>query len=175
VSQHFASRPENTVEAEKDLPAYYREKAWPLQLKPEHAKVSAYFNLDNGGGRVRGIYAQENAALRPIFAAWLAPFADLGADTVTLRNTGSTDHVAFDDAGLPGFQFIQDQMDYFSHTHHTDLDTYDHVQAQDLRQASVLMAAFLYDAAMRPEPLPRKPLPREKPKKVAKEVKEAKP
>ncbi len=169
VSQHFASRPENT--AEKELPTYFREKTWPIQPKPEHAKVSAYFNLDNGGGRVRGIYAQENAALRPIFAAWLAPFADLGADTVTLRNTGSTDHVAFDDAGLPGFQFIQDQMDYFSHTHHTDLDTYDHIQSQDLRQASVLMAAFLYDAAMRPEPLPRKPLPRE-PKK--KEVKEAK-
>jgi carboxypeptidase Q len=174
VSQHFASRPESTVE--KDVPAYFREKTWPLQLKPEHAKVSAYFNLDNGGGRVRGIYAQENAALRPIFAAWLAPFADLGADTVTLRNTGSTDHVAFDDVGLPGFQFIQDQMDYSSHTHHTDLDTYDHVQPKDLEQASVLMAAFLYDAAMRPEPLPRKPLPREPKKKEVKEAKkEAKP
>jgi carboxypeptidase Q len=173
VSQHFASRPENT--AEKDLPTYYREKTWPIQPKPEHAKVSAYFNLDNGGGRVRGIYAQENAVLRPIFAAWLAPFADLGAGTVTLRNTGSTDHVAFDEVGLPGFQFIQDQMDYFSHTHHTDLDTYDHVQPKDLEQASVLMAAFLYDAAMRPELLPRKPLPQEPRKKDTKDTKEAKP
>jgi carboxypeptidase Q len=171
VRQHFAARPENT--AEKDIPEYYREETWPLQLKPEHAKLSAYFNLDNGGGRIRGIYAQENAGVRPIFAAWLAPFVDLGAGTVTLRDTGSTDHVSFDGVGLPGFQFIQDQMDYFSHTHHTDLDTYDHVQAQDLEQASVLMAAFLYDAAMRPEPLPRKPLPQE-PKKDAKEAKKSK-
>jgi Zn-dependent M28 family amino/carboxypeptidase len=168
VRQHFASRPENT--AQKDIPEYFREETWPLQIKPEHAKLSAYFNLDNGGGRIRGIYAQENAGVRPIFAAWLAPFADLGAGTVTLRNTGSTDHVSFDGVGLPGFQFIQDQMDYFSHTHHTDLDTYDHVQARDMEQASVLMAAFLYDAAMRPEPLPRKPLPQE-PKKEAKGAK----
>ena len=109
--------------------------------------------------------------MRPIFAAWLAPFVDLGAGTVTLRNTGSTDHVSFDGVGLPGFQFIQDQMDYFSHTHHTDLDTYDHVQARDMEQASVLMAAFLYNAAMRPEPLPRKPLPQEPKKKEVKEVK----
>jgi carboxypeptidase Q len=165
VRQHFAARPENP--AEKDVPEYFRQETWPLQIKPEHAKVSAYFNLDNGGGRIRGIYAQENAGVRPIFAAWLAPFTDLGAGTVTLRNTGSTDHVSFDGVGLPGFQFIQDQMDYFSHTHHTDLDTYDHVQAQDMEQASVLMAAFLYNAAMRPEPLPRKPLPQE-PKGVKK-------
>ena len=146
-------------------PTYFREETWPLQLKPEHAKLSAYFNLDNGTGKIRGIYAQENAAVRPIFAAWLAPFADLGAATVTLRNTGSTDHVSFDGVGLPGFQFIQDPLDYFSHTHHSNLDIYDHVQAQDMEQASVVMAAFLYDAAMRPEPLPRKPLPQEPPRR----------
>jgi carboxypeptidase Q len=159
VRQHFASRPESP--AEPDIPAYFQQETWPLTIKPEHARLSAYFNLDNGGGRIRGIYAQENAAVKPIFAAWLAPFADLGATIVTLRDTGSTDHVAFDGVGLPGFQFIQDQMDYFSHTHHTDLDTYDHVQSRDMMQASVLMAAFLYDAAMRPELLPRKPLPQE--------------
>jgi carboxypeptidase Q len=163
VRQHFATRPENP--ADKDVPQGFREDTWPLQLKPEHAKVSAYFNLDNGSGKIRGVYTQENSAVQPIFAAWLAPFADLGADTVSLRNTGSTDHVQFDGVGIPGFEFIQDPLDYFSHTHHTDLDTYDHVQAQDLMQASVIMAAFLYDAAMRPEMLPRKPLPQGPPKK----------
>jgi carboxypeptidase Q len=163
VRQHFATRPENP--ADKDVPEGFREDTWPLQLKPEHAKVSAYFNLDNGSGKIRGVYTQENSAVQPIFTAWLAPFADLGADTVSLRNTGSTDHVQFDGVGIPGFEFIQDPLDYFSHTHHTDLDTYDHVQAQDLMQASVIMAAFLYDAAMRPEMLPRKPLPQGPPKK----------
>lgn len=165
VRRHFASRPENTDPAQKDIPERYRDETWPLQLKPEHAKVAAYFNLDNGTGKVRGIYSEESTAVRPIFQAWLAPFADLGATTVTMRTTGGTDHVQFDRVGLPGFQFIQDEMDYETRTHHTDLDTYDHLQEQDLRQASVLMAAFLYDAAMRPEPLPRKPLPQEPPKK----------
>ncbi len=176
VKQHFASRPENRDPEQKDLPERYREETGPLQLKPEHAKIAAYFNLDNGTGKVRGIYTEENAAVRPIFQAWLAPFVDLGAGTVTLRTTGGTDHVQFDRVGLPGFQFIQDEMDYSTRTHHTDLDTYDHLQPQDLQQASVLMAAFLYNAAMRPEPLPRKPLPREPRKKEMKEVKkEAKP
>jgi hypothetical protein len=163
VKQHFATRPES--KDDKDLPDAFREETWPLQLKPEHAKISVYFNIDNGGGRIRGIYTQENAAVQPIFAAWLAPFSDLGADTVTLRDTGSTDHVQFDGIGIPGFQFIQDPLDYFSRTHHSNLDTYDHVPSQDMMQASVIMAAFLYDAAMRPEMLPRKPLPQGPPKK----------
>ncbi len=165
VKNHFGGHPENTDPDVKDIPEEYRELRWPLQLKPEHARLSAYFNLDNGSGKVRGIYAQENTAATPIFTAWLAPFADLGADTVTLRDTGSTDHISFDDVGLPGFQFIQDGLDYFTHTHHTNIDTYDHLESKDMMQASVLMAAFLYDAAMRPEPLPRKPLPQEPPKK----------
>jgi carboxypeptidase Q len=165
MKKHFATRPENRDPDQQEIPERYREEKWPLQLKPEHAKVAAYFNLDNGTGKVRGIYSEENTAVRPIFQAWLAPFADLGANTVTMRTTGGTDHVQFDRIGLPGFQFIQDEMDYETRTHHTDLDTYDHLQEQDLRQASVLMAAFLYDAAMRPEPLPRKPLPQEPPKK----------
>ena len=130
-----------------------------MKLLPAHEKLSAYFNLDNGGGKIRGIYAQGNEAVAPIFAEWLKPFADLGATTVTLRNTGSTDHVAFDAVGLPGFQFIQDGLDYFPQTHHTNQDTYDRLIADDLKQASVVVASFVYDAAMRDQKLPRKLLP----------------
>ena len=130
-----------------------------MQLRPDHSTLAAYFNLDNGGGKIRGIYAQGNEAAAPIFAEWLRPFADLGATTVTLRNTGSTDHIAFDAVGLPGFQFIQDGLDYFPTTHHTNQDTYDRLIADDLKQASVVVASFVYNAAMRDQKLPRKPLP----------------
>jgi carboxypeptidase Q len=130
-----------------------------MTLKPDHEKLAAYFNLDNGAGKIRGIYAQGNEAVKPIFTAWLAPFADMGASTVTLRNTGSTDHIAFDAVGLPGFQFIQDGLDYFSRTHHSNQDTYDRLVADDLKQASVVVASFVYNAAMRDQKLPRKPLP----------------
>jgi carboxypeptidase Q len=175
LRQHFATRPPTQDPKQLELPERYREDTWPLQLKPEHAKLAAYFNLDNGSGKIRGIYAEENAAVKPIFEAWLAPLADLGADTVTLRPTGGTDHVPFNRVGLPGFQFIQDEMDYSARTHHSHLDTYDHVKRDDLVQASVVMAAFLYDAAMRPEPLPRKPLPEAPPKKEEKKEKEPTP
>ena len=168
MKEHFATRPEPTDPEQKKLPERYREDTWPLTLKPEHARLSAYFNLDNGTGKIRGIYTEENAAVKPIFEAWLAPFTDLGADTVTLRRTGGTDHVPFDRIGLPGFQFIQDRMDYSTRTHHTHLDDLDHIRADDLKQASVIMASFLYHAAMRPEMLPRKPLPQEPPKKEEK-------
>ncbi|RYU76084.1 M28 family metallopeptidase [Hymenobacter persicinus] len=130
-----------------------------MVLLPAHEKLSAYFNLDNGGGKIRGIYAQGNEAAAPIFTQWLAPFADLGATTVTLRNTGSTDHIAFDAVGLPGFQFIQDGLDYGSRTHHTNQDTYDRLVPEDLKQASVVVASFVYNAAMRDQKLPRKALP----------------
>jgi Zn-dependent M28 family amino/carboxypeptidase len=130
-----------------------------MKLLPAHEKLSAYFNLDNGGGKIRGIYAQGNEAIAPIFSEWLKPFNDLGATTVTLRNTGSTDHVAFDAVGLPGFQFIQDGLDYFPQTHHTNQDTYDRLIADDLKQASVVVASFVYNAAMRDQKLPRKALP----------------
>ncbi len=130
-----------------------------MQLKPDHEKLAAYFNLDNGAGKIRGIYAQGNEAVQPIFTAWLQPFADMGASTVTLRNTGSTDHVAFDAVGLPGFQFIQDGLDYFARTHHSNQDTYDRLVADDLKQASVVVASFVYNTAMRDQKLPRKPLP----------------
>jgi carboxypeptidase Q len=135
-----------------------------MELKPEHARLSAYYNLDNGHGRVRGIYLQGNDALRPVFEAWLEPFRDLGAATVTARNTGSTDHVAFDRVGLPGFQFIQDPLDYFSKTHHTNMDTYDRIQENDLMQAAVVIAAVVWQTAQREEKLPRKALPKVRPK-----------
>jgi carboxypeptidase Q len=134
-----------------------------MQLRPEHAKLAAYFNLDNGTGKVRGVYLQGNDMVRPIFDAWLAPFRDEGATTLTIRNTGGTDHLSFDAVGLPGFQFIQDPLDYSSRTHHSELDVYDHAQAGDLMQAAAVMAAFVYQAANRAEPLPRKPLPKKLP------------
>jgi carboxypeptidase Q len=159
VAQHFASRPEPTDPEQKGLPSFLRKETGPLTLTPEHAKLSAYFNLDNGSGRIRGIYCQENAAVAPMFESWLAPFRDLGADTVSPRNTGGTDHLSFDAVGLPGFQFIQDGLDYGTKTHHTNIDVYDHLRKDDLMQASVIMASFVYHAAMRDEKLPRKPLP----------------
>jgi carboxypeptidase Q len=157
VSQHFASWPPPPPDAPPAPPG--ATPAGPLTLKPDHARLAAYFNVDNGSGKIRGITAQENAAVGPIFAAWLEPFADLGATTVSMRSVGSTDHASFERVGLPGFQFIQDELDYMSHTHHTDADVYDHLEPADLEQASVLLAAFAWDAASRREMLPRKPLP----------------
>jgi len=130
-----------------------------MELLPEHGNLAAYFNLDNGAGKIRGVYLQENLAVKPIFEAWLAPFADLEATTLTLRNTGGTDHLSFDRVGLPGFQFVQDPMDYGTRTHHTNMDTYERVHPADVKQASVIVASFAYHAAMRDEMLPRKPLP----------------
>src|SRR5437588_5008969 len=130
-----------------------------LVTKPEYEKLSAYFNLDNGTGRIRGVYMQGNDSVRALFRSWLAPFADLGAQTLTLANTGSTDHVSFDSIGLPGFQFIQDTIDYATRTHHSTQDTFERIQEDDLKQAAVIMAAFVYQTAMRDEKLPRKPAP----------------
>jgi carboxypeptidase Q len=127
--------------------------------KPEYEKLSAYFNLDNGTGKVRGVWGQGNTTAMPIFAQWLQPFRDLGATTVTARNTGSTDHIPFDRIGLPGFQFIQDSIEYGTRTHHSNQDVFDRIQGDDLKQASIVMAAFLYNAAMREEKMPRKPIP----------------
>ena len=160
VSEHFASRPEPTDPEQKALPRYLRSDQGPLSVKPGHARLSAYFNMDNGTGRIRGIYAQQNAAAVPIFEAWLRPFSDLGANTVTMRGTGGTDHQAFDSVGLPGFQFIQDEADYSTRTHHTNMDVYDRLQREDLMQASVILASFAYHAAVRDGSFPRKPLPR---------------
>lgn len=130
-----------------------------MELKPEHAKLSSYFNIDNGTGKVRGIYLQGNEKVRDVFSQWLVPFHDLGAKTVTISNTGGTDHGSFDAVGLPGFQFIQDPIEYNTRTHHTNMDSYDHLIAEDLQQVSVIVASFVYNAAMREEKLPRKELP----------------
>lgn len=161
VAEHFGARPESTDPAEKDLPSYLRKPGTPLALKPDQKKVSAYFNIDNGTGKIRGIYLQENAAVAPLFTAWLTPFHDLGADTIAYRNTGGTDHLSFDAVGIPGFQFIQDPIEYETRTHHSNMDVYERLQRDDLMQASVILASFLYDAAMRDEMLPRKPLPKD--------------
>jgi len=130
------------------------------ELKPDQSKVSAYYNLDNGSGKVRGIFLQENEAVRPIFEKWLEPFADLGATAVKSGNTGFTDHYTFDVTGMPGFEFIQDPLEYLSRTHHTNMDVYDHLAINDLKQAAAVITSFVYHTAMRDEKLPRKPLPK---------------
>ncbi|MEJ7673559.1 MAG: M20/M25/M40 family metallo-hydrolase [Chitinophagaceae bacterium] len=134
-----------------------------MQLLPAHEKFSSYFNIDNGTGKIRGIYLQGNEAARSIFQQWLAPFNDLGAKTVTISNTGGTDHLAFDAVGLPGFQFIQDEIEYGTRTHHSNMDTYDHLIEDDLKQMATIVAAFVYNAAMRDQKIPRKELPKPRP------------
>jgi len=142
--------------------AYVKEHfADPTTMKTttEHEKFAGYFNVDNGTGKIRGIYLQGNDMVRPIFEQWLAPFKDLGASTITARNTGGTDHQSFDGVGLPGFQFIQDTMDYNTRTHHSNMDVYDRIQPTDLMQMSAIEGSFVYLASVRAEKLPRKPLP----------------
>jgi carboxypeptidase Q len=140
VTQHFADRAD-------------------MNLKPEHSKFAAYFNVDNGTGSIRGVYLQGNEAVAPIFQAWMQPFKNLGMTTLTIRNTGGTDHQSFDAVGLPGFQFIQDPIEYDSRTHHSNMDVYERIQAPDLMKDAVIVASFVYHAANRDERLPRKPLP----------------
>jgi Zn-dependent M28 family amino/carboxypeptidase len=131
----------------------------PMQLRPGHANFSAYFNVDHGTGRIRGFYLQGNAAARPILAAFLEPFRDLGASTLSLSNSGSTDHMPFASVGLPAFNSIQDPIDYESKTHHTSLDFADYLIENDLKQQAVVMASLLYHTAMRDARMPRTPLP----------------
>ena len=131
-----------------------------MQVTSEHGKLSGYFNLDNGGGKIRGVYLQGHEAMRPIFESWLAPFRDMGVTTVSIRNTGGTDHLSFAAVGLPGFQFIQDPLDYSTITHHSDMDTWDHAVPEDLMQASAVIATLVYQTATRKEMLPRRELPK---------------
>ena len=131
-----------------------------MQLKPGHAKISAYFNSDNGTGKVRGVWLQSNLAVRPIFEQWIAPLRDLGVDALGPRSVASTDHVSFDSVGIPAFQFIVDRLEYNSRTHHSNMDTVDRVQRDDMVQHATVIAVFAYNAAMRDEKLPRKALPR---------------
>jgi carboxypeptidase Q len=130
-----------------------------LVKKAEYDKLSGYFNLDNGTGKIRGVYLQGNESIRPLFRQWLAPFRDMGASTLSISNTGGTDHLSFDAIGLPGFQFIQDEIEYDTRTHHSNQDVFDRIQGDDMKQAATIMAAFVYQTAMRNEKLPRKPAP----------------
>ena len=152
----------------KGMPTLLRREAGPVTVKPEQAKVSAYFNVDNGTGKIRGVYLQENAAVSPVFEAWMRPFKDLGMTAITMRNTGGTDHLSFDAVGIPGFQFIQDPIEYETRTHHSNMDVYDRLQPDDLKQAAVIVATFVYDAAMRDKMLPRKPIEAPLPKEPEK-------
>lgn len=144
VKQHFADRE-------------------TMALKPDHETFAGYFNVDNGTGAIRGIYLQGNEAVAPVFRTWMAPFRNLGMTTPSIRDTGGTDHLAFDAVGLPGFQFIQDPVEYNSRTHHSNMDVYERIQAPDMMQNAVIVASFAYHAAMRDDRLPRKPLPKPQP------------
>jgi len=168
VEHHFGSRPPMDQPGMKGEPTLLRREAGDVTVKPEQAKVSAYFNVDNGTGKIRGIHLQENEAVAPIFDAWMKPFKDLGMTTLTMRNTGGTDHLSFDAVGIPGFQFIQDPLEYETRTHHSNMDVYDRLQPDDLKQAAVIVAAFVYDAATRDQMLPRKPIEKALPKEPEK-------
>lgn len=148
VAEHFGSYPAATPGAQGSR---------QLTKKPDYENLSAYYNLDNGTGKIRGVYMQGNEAVRPLFREWLAPFKDMGADVLTPANTGGTDHQSFDGVGLPGFQFIQDEIEYDTRTHHSNQDSFDRIQPDDMKQAAIIMAAFAYHTAMMDEKLPRKP------------------
>jgi peptidase M28-like protein len=159
VKQHFGYVPLSTAPDQVTLPDFLRKPAGPPEIKPEQQKISGYFNVDNGSGKIRGIYLQQNAAIASLFEQWIEPLKDLGVSTITMRDTGGTDHEAFDSVGIPGFQFIQDTLDYGSRTHHSNMDTYERLQPDDLAQAATVEAIFVYNTAMRGQMLPRKPLP----------------
>ena len=159
VKQHFGYVPLSEAADQIKLPDFLRKPAGPPVIKPEQAKISGYFNVDNGSGKIRGVYLQENAAIASIFQQWISPLGDLGVSSITMRNTGGTDHEAFDSVGIPGFQFIQDMLDYGSRTHHSNMDVYERLQPDDLAQAATVEAIFVYNAAMRDQMLPRKPIP----------------
>ena len=166
VAQHFGKSYEamdaifgGELEPSAEKNEAARGKSAALEPKAEFAKFSGYFNLDNGTGKIRGIYLQGNEAARPIFRKWLQPFREMGASTISISNTNSTDHQSFDCIGLPGFQFIQDEIHYDTRTHHSNQDVYDNVLVDDLKQAAVIMASFVHNTAMRDEKLPRKPEP----------------
>ena len=159
VKQHFGFVPLSTAPDQVKLPGWLRKPGGPLELKPDQQKISGYFNLDNGTGKILGVYLQENVAEAPIFAQWIEPLKDLGVTAISVRNTGGTDHESFDAVGIPGFQFIQDKLDYVTRTHHSNMDTYERLQPGDLAQAATVEAIFVYNTAMRDQMLPRKPLP----------------
>jgi carboxypeptidase Q len=159
VTEHFGSAKTSTAPDQMQLPEFMRRAVGPLEIKPDQKLISAYFNVDNGSGKIRGVYTQGNAAAAPIFAQWIAPLKDLGVTTITMRNTGGTDHLSFDAIGIPGFQFIQDDLDYETRTHHSNQDVFERLQPADLKQIATVEAIFVYNAAQRDQMMPRKPLP----------------
>jgi carboxypeptidase Q len=159
ANQHFGSYPLSTAPDQINLPEFIRKPAGPLEIKPEQKMISAYFNVDNGTGKIRGIYTQNNGAVYDIFKQWMEPLADLGVTSITNQDTGGTDHLSFDAVGIPGFQFIQDDADYETRTHHSNMDTYEHLVPADLKQIATVEAIFVYNAAMRDKMIPRKPFP----------------
>ncbi|MBU3078313.1 M20/M25/M40 family metallo-hydrolase [Sphingomonas quercus] len=159
VRAHFATRPLNPDAELAALGPSFNSRTYPIRKLPDYEKLAGYFNIDNGSGRLRGIHAENNFAAVPVLKDWLSPFKSFDASTVVTQRTGGTDHVYMQSVGLPGFQFIQDPLDYDSRTHHTDVDTYDHLRAEDLRQAAVILASVLLSAANADEPLPAAPLP----------------
>ena len=157
-------------EGELGSQAYVREHLGDpstMQLKPDHAKFSAYYNIDNGTGKIRGIWMQGNAGVAPVFAALTASVKDLGVDILSPRSVTSTDHQAFDAVGLPGFQFVQERYEYNSRTHHSNMDVVDRVQPEDMKQMATVVATMAYLTAQRDEKLPRKPLPPPRPARGA--------
>jgi carboxypeptidase Q len=159
VSSHYGVRNYSTKPEELLVPEFVRQQTGPVTIKPEHAKLDAYYNTDNGGGKFLGIFTEGSSVIANIFQQWAAPLSDLAFTTVTTRNTGSTDHVSFDQVGLPGFQFIQDPRDYETRSAHTNQDTYERLSENDMKQAAVVMAVFVYNTAQRDAMLPRKPMP----------------
>jgi hypothetical protein len=158
VMQHFGTLGDGTLEAFRSSSSNQSPPP-KFNPKPDYEKFSAYFNLDNGTGKIRGVYMQGNEQVRPLFRQWLAPFREMGASTLSISNTGGTDHLSFDTIGLPGFQFIQDEIEYETRTHHSNQDVFDRIQAEDMKQAAVIMAVFIYNTAMLDEKIPRKPAP----------------
>ncbi len=160
VENHLATRGNPNDPRQTGLALYMGwSNRWPITPRPGWGDLAAYFNLDNGSGKVRGIYVENNQAVVPTFREWLAPFASMGANNVVIRKTGGTDHVFMQAVGVPGFQFIQDPLDYGSRVHHTSIDTFDHLKGDDMRQASIILASFLVNAANAERALPRPPLP----------------
>jgi len=159
IRNHYGTLSYSTKPEEQLVPEFLREQVGPVTVKPEHAQFDAYFNADNGTGKFLGIFCEGNSQAARIFEQWAKPIKDLGFTTISMRNTGSTDHVPFDQVGLPGFQFIQDPRDYESETHHTNEDTYERLSEPDLKQAATVMAIFVYNAAQRDAMMPRLPMP----------------
>lgn len=160
IEQHIATRGTGNEPKQTGLSRFYGwNNRWPINPKPGYDELAAYFNLDNGSGKIRGIYAENNPAVMPIFREWLSPFSGMGASAVVIDRTGGTDHYFMQAIGLPGFQFVQDPLDYSTRIHHTGADTFDHLKGDDMRQASIIIASFLVNAANAEKALPKPPLP----------------